>query len=140
MEGSWEECLEFSSAIRITPDKAKVKSLLETAKGRVRFVKRYPLEEDNANYVFEDIYSSIVEVLHTIVLLDGFKVRNHICLGFYLRDVLKREDLFRMFDDCRYKRNHLVYYGRRMGFDAARHTVTKAERLLRELQGIATQR
>jgi len=31
-ESSWNECVEFSSAITVTPDKAKARSLYETAK------------------------------------------------------------------------------------------------------------
>ena len=131
-ESSWGECLNCSSAIKITPDKEKAASLIETAEERIKFSLR-ELNEKNANYVFEDYYSSILEMLHALILLKGYKVSNHICLGYYLRDVLKNDELFRLFDDCRYKRNSLVYYGKRMDFDTAKDAIEKAKKLIKEL-------
>ena len=134
-ESSWGECLNYSSAIKITPDKEKAASLAETADERIKFSLR-ELNEKNANYVFEDYYSSILELLHALILLKGYKVSNHICLGYYLRDVLKNDELFRLFDDCRYKRNSLVYYGKRMDFDTAKDAIEKAKKLIKELNKI----
>jgi len=116
----------------VTPDRAKAKSLAETARGRVNFLKEIALKESNASFIFEGYYSSALELLHALVLVKGFKVINHICIGYYLRDVLKREDLFRLFDDCRYKRNSIVYYGRKLDFNVARESIKKAVRLIEQ--------
>lgn len=132
-ESSWGECLNYSSAIKITPDKEKAASLVETAEDRIKYSVG-ELTEKNANYVFEDYYSSILELLHALVLLDGYKVNNHICLGFYLRDALKKDEMFRLFDDCRFKRNSLVYYGKRMDFETAKDSIEKSKKLLKELK------
>jgi len=59
---------------------------------------------------------------------------NHLCLGFYLRDVLNREDLFQIFDDLRYKRNSLTYYGSRMDFETAKGAIVGCKRIIKELQ------
>ena len=138
-ESSWGECLNYSSAVKITPDKEKAASLVETAHDRIKFfIKK--LSEKNANYVFEGYYSSILEIIHAIVILGGYKVNNHICLGYYLRDVLKNDELFRLFDDCRYKRNSLVYYGKRMDFETAKDAMEKAKKLIKELRRIADEK
>lgn len=133
-EGSWEECIETSSSISVTPDRAKAKSLIETANERIRFLKETDLKESNASFIFEGYYSSALETLHALVLMKGFKVINHICLGYYLRDVLKREDLSRLFDDCRYKRNSIVYYGRKLDFNVAKESIKKADRLIEQIR------
>jgi len=134
-ESSWGECLDYNSAIKITPDKEKSASLIEIAEDRIISSLR-ELNEKNANYVFEDYYSSILELLHALVLLDGYKVNNHICLGYYLRDVLKNDEMFRLFDDCRYKRNSLVYYGKRMDIETAKDAIEKAKKLMNKLKSI----
>jgi len=131
-EASWQDCLQSYSALKISPDKEKAKSLKEIAIGRLEIISK-EVNGKNANYIFEDYYSSILEMLHALVVVEGYKVDNHICLGFYLRDILKREDLFRLFDDCRYKRNSLVYYGKRMDFETARDAIEKAKKLWKEL-------
>ena len=134
-EASWNDCIYSNSAVKITPDKEKAKSLIETAEDRIKFSIR-ELNEKTANYIFEDYYSSVLELAQALVLLDGYKINNHICLGFFLRDVLKKEDLFRLFDDCRYKRNSLVYYGKRMDFDTAKDAIEKAKKLMGKLKSI----
>ncbi|MBI3035228.1 hypothetical protein HYY71_02810 [Candidatus Woesearchaeota archaeon] len=138
-ESSWDECLNYSSAVKITPDKEKAASLAETAHDRIKFSLK-KLSEKNANYVFEGYYSSILEMAHAIVILDGYKVNNHICLGYYLRDVLGNDDLFRLFDDCRFKRNSLVYYGKRMDFETAKDAIEKAKKLINELKNVINEK
>lgn len=133
-EGSWEECLESTSSLKVSSDPAKAKSLVDTAKGRMDFLKSTSLTGNNVNYVFEGYYSSALEMLHALVLLKGYKVSNHLCLGHYLRDVLKQDTLFRIFDDCRYKRNSLVYYGRKMEFETAKISIEKCLRLIKEIE------
>ena len=135
-EKTWEECVESRNCFKITPDKEKAKSLLEIAEDRIaNSIKE--INEKNVNFVFEDYYSSIVEILHAILFIEGFKVLNHICLGNYLKDVLKREDLFRDFDDLRYKRNSLTYYGKKMDFDVGKEAIVKSKKLMKELKEIS---
>jgi len=114
----------------------KVKSLVDTVIGRNDFLKKNKIEEGNANYIFEGYYSSILELMHCVVLIEGYKVSNHICLGYFLRDVLKDDKLFRLFDDCRFKRNSLIYYGRKMDFEIAEDSIQKAKKLISDLKRI----
>ncbi|MEK6809664.1 MAG: hypothetical protein AABY40_03245 [Nanoarchaeota archaeon] len=133
-ESTWEECIISTSSLKVSPDPAKAKSLIDTAKGRINFLKPTPLAANNANYIFEGYYSSALEMLHALMLLKGYKVQNHICLGYYIRDVLKKETLFRIFDDCRYKRNSLVYYGRKMDFETAKIAIEKCLKLIKGIE------
>ena len=134
-ESSWKDCLESENAINITPDKEKAKSLIEIAEERIEYSTK-EINEKNANFIFEDYYSSIVEILHALVTLDGYKIINHICLGYYLKDYLKKENLFMIFDDLRYKRNALTYYGIRMDFEVAKQSIENSKKLLKELKEI----
>lgn len=133
-ESTWSECVESNASILVSPDKAKARSLFETAVGRNQFLERNEVGESSANFIFEGYYASILEIIHALILLSGYNVNNHICLGYYLRDVLNRSGLFRMFDDCRFKRNSLIYYGRRMDFETAKATINKCKQLIEELK------
>lgn len=88
------------------------------------------MNENNANYLFEGYYTSILELMHAIPLSHGYRVKNHVCVGYYLRDAMKREGLFRSFDDLRFKRNPLTYYGRRMGFQNEKESIGKSTALI----------
>ena len=138
-EASWQECIRSYASLKVTPDKEKARSLRETAEGRLSVLSK-EVNEKNINYIFEDYYSSILEMIHAIVLLEGYKVENHICLGYYIRDILKREDLFRFFDDCRYKRNSLIYYGKRMDFDTAKEAIEITKKLWKEFDKLLSVR
>jgi hypothetical protein len=138
-ESTWEECLETNTSLKITPNAFKAKSLIDTASGRIQFVAELTIKENTANYIFESYYSSALELLHALVLVAGYTVSNHLCLGYYLRDILQREDLFRLFDDCRFKRNSLVYYGRKMDLDTAKMGIEKCNKLIAELKRLLEQ-
>jgi len=131
-ESNWEDCLSNKSAKSVSSDLKRAKSLIETAEERVSLTK--DVNEKNCNFVFEDYYTSVLEILQAKSFSEGYNILNHVCLGFYLRDVLKREDLFYLFDDLRYKRNSLTYYGSRMDFQTAKQAIEKCKKLIKELQ------
>ena len=131
-EANWNDCLTNKSAKTITPDIKRAESLIETANERINLIKG--INEKNCNFVFEDYYTSTLELLQAKAFKEGFNIINHICLGFYLRDILKREDLFILFDDLRFKRNSLVYYGSRMEFETAKQAIDKCKKIIKELQ------
>jgi len=127
-ESSWTDCVEEGSAVKISPDKARAKSLIETANERINVISS--INERNCNFVFEDYYTSIMELLQSLIILNGYNITNHICLGYYIRDILNKEELYILFDDIRYKRNSLTYYGKRMDFDTAINAIKKCKKLI----------
>ncbi|MBD3318492.1 hypothetical protein GF342_01130 [Candidatus Woesearchaeota archaeon] len=129
-ETNWSDCLK-KNARRITPDITRAKSLIETAKARINLIKEVTIE--NCNFVFEDYYTSIMELIQAKTFKEGYNILNHLCLGFYLRDLLKREDLFMIFDDLRYKRNALTYYGHRMDYETAKKAIQNCKKIIKEL-------
>lgn len=131
-EINWNDCTLNKSARKISPDINRAKSLIETAKERIGLIKS--INEKNCNFVFEDYYTSIVELIQAVTFRKGYNVLNHVCLGFYLKDVLKQENLFILFDDIRYKRNSLTYYGRKMDFETAKKAIEDCKKIIKELE------
>ena len=135
-ESTWDECRATHTSLTIRPDIAKAKSLLDTIMGRNNYLTTQTITEESANYIFEGYYASAVELTHVILLVHGYKVLNHICVCYYFRDVLKREDIFRLFDESRLKRNALVYEGRTMKFEIAKKAIETCTKLISELQNM----
>ena len=131
-ETNWDDCLLNKSARTITPDIKRAESLIETTNERISLIKN--INKKNCNFIFEDYYTSLLELLQAITFKKGFNILNHICLGYYLRDILKREDLYILFDDIRYKRNSLTYYGNRMDYETAIQAIEKCKKIIKELQ------
>ena len=130
-EASWEDCLRHESTKAGTPDIKRAESLKETAHERISLIKE--VTEANCNFVFEDYYTSLIELLQAVAFKQGYNILNHICLGYYLRDVMKREGLYILFDDLRYKRNSLTYYGNKMDYETAQQAIEKCQRIIKEL-------
>ena len=131
-EENWNDCLNSKSARIISPDAKRAESLKETAKQRINLIKE--INKINCNFAFEDYYTSIIELIQAMAFKEGFNILNHICIGHYLKDILKREDLYNLFDDIRYKRNSLTYYGNRMDYETAKQAIEKYKRIIRELK------
>ncbi|PIO00412.1 hypothetical protein COT72_01760 [archaeon CG10_big_fil_rev_8_21_14_0_10_43_11] len=91
-EKDWADCLTNKSAKTVSPDVLRAESLKETAKERINLIKK--ITEKNCNFVFEDYYTSLLELLQAIAFKEGFNVLNHVCIGFYIRDMLKREKIY----------------------------------------------
>jgi hypothetical protein len=141
IEKDWKDCFEKESVKKIYPDKAKAKSLIETSKGRIEYLNSDNKKDDKfLNFIFENYYSSILELLHALAILDEFNISNHICIGFYLKTILKREDLFRIFDDLRFKRNSILYYGKCMDRDTSKKAIEDSNVIIVELNKILTPR
>ncbi len=131
-ETSWNDCIFNNSARKISPDIHRAESLKETAMERISLIKT--INEKNCNFVFEDYYTSSLELLQALVFREGYNILNHVCLGYYLKDVLKRDNLYQIFDDVRYKRNSLTYYGKRMDFATAKQAIEQCKKLMKELE------
>jgi len=130
-ETSWTDCLINKSAKAVTPDQNRAESLEDTAKERIILIKE--INEKNCNFVFEDYYTSLLELLQAMAFKKGYNIMNHLCLGFYLRDVLNKDSLYIIFDDLRFKRNSLTYYGSRMDFETAKQAIEKCKKIIKEL-------
>lgn len=128
---NWNDCISSKSVRIISPDIIRLESLIETAKERISLINE--INEKNCNFVFEDYYTSLLELLQAITFRKGFNILNHVCLGYYLRDYLKKEELYILFDDVRYKGNSLTYYGRRMDYGTAKQAIEKCKKIIKQV-------
>lgn len=130
-EISWNDCVDNNTSRKVSPDLKRAESLIETAKERISAITE--ITEKNCNFVFEDYYTSLIEMLQAVAFRNGFNILNHLCLGYYLRDKLKKEDLYLIFDDLRYKRNSLTYYGNRMEEGIAKEAIEKCKKIIKKI-------
>lgn len=122
----WNNCLNEGNVIKITSNKEKVTSLIKAAEKKINFVNKHKIDKDNSEILFTDMYEGCLEILHALAINLGYKVSNHICLGYLLRDVLNKRDLFLIFDNYRKIRNDILYYGKILDIS---FTITAIENL-----------
>ncbi len=63
---------------------ARIRSLLEEANKRLRFFNKVPISDDSANYIIENLYDVIRELIEAKMLLEGYKSYSHGATVSYL--------------------------------------------------------
>lgn len=95
---------------RSSKDYELAKSLIQTAKEDILFLKEVPITSLSARKVLISYYDTLRSVLEAIAAQEGYKVYSH--EAFYSFLLQKKEDsLAAKFDRFRKLRNKLNYYG-----------------------------
>gem|GEM_PF-503819 len=135
-EKTWQDCL-VNKKVRLrrkNPD--RIHFLIEAAINRIEVIDKLNIDELSVNVVFENHYSSLLELLHVYLLQKGYSVNNHICLAYYLRDELKDKELFNSFNNLRLDRNKLIYYGKQLSLGKAKINIEISKQLIERLKEI----
>ena len=89
----WEQCIEESNIIKISPNKERAYSLLKSSKNMIEFVLNIKINEKNSPILIKDAYEALLELLHSLLYIKGYKVLNHVCVGYFIRDELKDKEI-----------------------------------------------
>lgn len=130
----WKTCISDGNSIEITKNQKRAEFLLKRAESTLKVIEKIRLDGDNVLVFFANYYDSLLELLHAIMYAKGYKVRNHICLGYYIRDILKDEESFRVFDRARMLRNSIIYYGDNFDKDVAIGVIEDIKRTFNKLK------
>ena len=107
----WKTCMDEGNSLKITPDRKRAQFLTKNAKNTLNVLEKIKLNEENTSVFFANYYDALLETMHAIMYAHGYKVKNHYCLGYYLRDILQDRESFEIFDRARTIRNSIIYYG-----------------------------
>ena len=99
---------------------ARVKSISEEADKRLKFFNAMPISEESANYIIENMYDVIRELIEAKMLLDGYKSYSHEATVSYLKKLEFSFSEVEFMDELRDIRNHTKYYGHLVNAEYAR--------------------
>ncbi len=109
----WNNCIEEGDSVKITKNKKRALFLVEQAENTLDILDKIKIDESNVSVFFTNYYDALLELMHGLMNYEGYKVKNHYCLGYYIRDMLDDQQSFRVFDRARLLRNSMIYYGER---------------------------
>jgi hypothetical protein len=131
--------------IRITPDRERAISLLDTVSIRLDVIRL--LQTDRKKFsskIVEEYYEAVLELITAIMSIDGFKTKSdaagsHMAAIEYLRENYKGLDYgeIGMIDDLRKKRIGITYYGRHVKEDYIEVNKSEIEGIIEKLNAIA---
>lgn len=96
---------------RRDPDSAEAEAYYKSAVGRLKFIKKAALTEDDAPYIFVDYYEALRTLCDALMSWSGFKAQSHSAIPDYLQHIGQKKAA-RVFDQSRQIRNRINYYGK----------------------------
>lgn len=135
--------------IRITPDRERARSLLDTVIVRLDAIRLLQKSDSRkfSSKIVEEYYESVLELITAIMSVDGFKTRSdaagsHIAAIEYLHENYKEleESEIGLIDDLRKKRAGITYYGRHVKEDYVRQNKSEIEGIIEKLRAIVNKK
>jgi hypothetical protein len=103
--------------IKVTPDKEKVKSILQLTKERVEFVTSIDHDKFSTN-ASENYYEIIKELANALLLLDGLKTAGEYAHKDLIDQLINYKEFTEsdilFMNDLRIKRNNSAYDGKKI--------------------------
>ena len=93
-------------------DPGESKAMIARASKRLEYVKSQSITEDNASFLFEDIYEIMRECVHGLMAANGYKPYSHEATVAFLDEHYKSyfgEKLVEAFNRYRIIRNNIMY-------------------------------
>jgi hypothetical protein len=112
---SFDYFLQSNMARKMSKDPGMARSMLERASKRLAYLRPQGIDQDNAPFIFEQIYEVIRECGQCLMARDGYKPNNsHEAIIAFLADNYPdafSAKLINDFNRCRIMRNDSVYNG-----------------------------
>lgn len=129
----WKDCLKKRIVKDIKVDNYMINSLIKSSNQRTNSQKRLEIDYETANSKISLAYDSLRELLEALAIKQGFKIYNHECYTYFLKEILKESQKAEEFDELRKIRNGLNYYAEEVSLDEAKEILIRLGKLREEI-------
>lgn len=134
---NFEYFLREGKTKKVTPNKIRASSLFKSSAQAIETARVIPLNVDSAKTILRELYEGIREYCEAIGFLRGYKFLDHESIGYFLRDILKEQLIYKKFDRYRKLRNGINYYGDDVDIKTVKEAITEIPILIRGLRKYA---
>jgi hypothetical protein len=131
--------LDNGKAKKVMPNKIRASSLFKSSIQAIETAKEIPLNVKTSKTILRELYEGIREYCEAIGYQNGYKFLDHESIGFFLRDILKEQSLFKKFDRYRKLRNGINYYGNDVDIETVKEAISEIPELITALESNAIQ-
>jgi len=117
-----------------TPDEARARSVIEEAEHRLKFFKDMKINESSTNYIIENMYDVIRELIEAKMLIDGYKTYSHEAIVSYLKVLEFQDSEIKFVDTLRETRHKTKYYGLITDIEYADKVVSFTKEIYKKLK------
>ena len=126
----FEEYIKEGEVEKQLPDKNEAQALMAKAERRLAYVKERPVQEQNADLIFEDTYDVMREASQALMSATGYKPLTHEVVVAYLRDKERLDQsIVEKFDSYRKLRNRSQYSAQKINALKAQEAIAFATEL-----------
>ena len=131
---NFENSLIEGKAKKVMPNKIRASSLFKSSIQAIETAKVIRLNTDTSKTILREFYEGIREYCEAIGYLNGYKFLDHESIGFFIRDILKEQSLFKKFDRYRKLRNGINYYGEDIDIETLKEAIIEIPIMIKELE------
>jgi len=108
----FDECLKNRIAKEVKADKELIASLIKASKNKLDSEEKLELSEITLSSKISLLYDSLRELLETLAIKKGYKIYNHECYTYFLKEIMNESIKGDEFDELRRIRNAVNYYAK----------------------------
>jgi len=129
----FDECLKKRIAKEVNEDKELITSLIKTSQNKFDSEKKLELTEVTSSSKISLLYDSLRELLEALAIKNGYKIYNHECYTYFLKEILNESIKGDEFDELRKIRNRINYYAKDITVEEARDVLERIIKLREEI-------
>ena len=113
----WDQCNKRKFVKKMQVDKELISSLIKCSEDKSFSASLLDLNERTYSSVIILYYDSLRELLEALAVKNQYKIYNHECYVYFLKEILIKEEFAETYNRIRKIRNSLVYYGQKLSLE-----------------------
>ena len=113
-----------------------ISSLIKTSQNKLDSEKKLELSEVTSGAKIYLLYDSLRELLEALAIKNGFKIYNHECYTYFLKEILNESIKGDEFDELRKIRNSINYYAKDVSVEEAKDILERIAKLREEILNV----
>ncbi len=131
---NFENSLIEGKVKKVMPNNIRASGLFKSSIQAIETAKVIQLNPNTLKSILRELYEGLREYCEAIGYLKGYKFLDHESIGFFLRDILKEQSLFKKFDRYRKLKNGINYYGEDIDIETVKEAIIEIPKLIKELK------
>ena len=129
----FNECIKKRIAKEVKEDKELIDSLIKTSQNKFDSEKKLELSEVTSSSKISLLYDSLRELLEALAIKNRYKIYNHECYTYFLKEILNESIKGDEFDELRKIRNSINYYAKDISVEEAKDVLERIMKLREDI-------
>src|SRR3989344_3440383 len=117
-------------------EKELMASLIKTSQNKFDSERKLELSEVTSSSKISLLYDSLRELLEALAIKNGYKIYNHECYTYFLKEILNESIKGAEFDELRKIRNGINYYAKGISVEEAIDVLERIRKLRGEVTNL----